>query len=64
MSFLYAKLNANIVMKMIVLAPRSGNPFVPVPIAIGSHKDCNGFLRQFALSGSGAGLAPEKIMLQ
>ncbi|CAD5340641.1 hypothetical protein FLA105535_00596 [Flavobacterium bizetiae] len=33
-----------------------GNPFV----AVFTTKDGNGLLRQFALSGSGAGLAPEK----
>ena len=35
---------------------RRGNPFVP---GFGT-KDWNGLLRQFALSGSGAGLAPKK----
>jgi hypothetical protein len=36
---------------------RRGNPFVS---AAADTKDWNGLLRQFALSGSGAGLAPEK----
>jgi hypothetical protein len=50
-------------MKMIVIASvpiaigRSGNPFM-AGFAI---KDRNELLRQFALSGSGAGLAPKNI---